>query len=145
MQLTKEEFIKNVVLPRSQHTRNFVEEQSKRALSEKFAKEVAEFEKRKKITELPCGFSYEVKTGGLADANANQKRTESRKYRMEVQQELMIRYAQKVGSDWIELSKTIGGVSPSQLRRAYQGKVELVVAWPKVKKHIESVLMGKAA
>lgn len=145
MQLTKEEFIKHAVLPRSQYKRNSQEEISKRALSEKLAKEVAEFEKRKKITELPCGFSYEVKIGGFTDANANQKRTESKKYRMEVQQELMIRYAEKVGSDWIELSKTIGGVSPSQLRRAYQGKVELVVAWPKVKKHIESVLMGKAA
>ena len=114
-------------------------------MSEKLAKEVAEFEKRKKITELPCGFSYEVRTGGFTDANTNQKRTESKKYRMEVQQELMIRYAEKVGSDWIELSKTRGGVRPSQLRRAYQGKVELVVAWLKVKKHIESVLMGKAA
>ena len=140
MQLTKEEFIKHAVLPR-----NFVEEQSKRALSEQLAKEVAEFEKRKKITELPVGFSYEQKCGGFADANANQKRMESKKYRMEVQQELMIRYAKKVGSDWNELSKTIGGVSPSQLRRAYQGKVELVVAWPKVKKHIEGVLMGKMA
>ena len=145
MQLTKEEFIKHAVLPRSQYKCNSQKEISKRALSEKLAKEVAEFEKRKKITELPCGFSYEVKTGGFAEANANQKRTESKKYRMEAQQELLIRYAQKFEPDWLELSKAIKGVSPSQLRRAYQGKVELVVAWPKVKKHIESVLMGKAA
>lgn len=145
MQLTKEEFIQHAVLPRSQYKCNSQEEISKRALSEKLAKEVVEFEKRKKITELPHGFSYEQKCGGFGDANSNQKRIESKKYRMEAQQELLIRYAQKFEPDWLELSKAIKGVSPSQLRRAYQGKVELVNAWPRVKKHIERVLMGKAA
>ena len=46
---------------------NSQEEISKRALSEKLAKEVAEFEKRKKITELPCGFSYEQKSNGFTE------------------------------------------------------------------------------
>ncbi|OAL80331.1 hypothetical protein [Acinetobacter terrae] len=145
MQLTKEEFIQHAVLPRSQYKRNSLEEISKRALSEQLAKEVAEFERRKKITELPHGFSYEQKCGGFVDAISNQKRMESKKYRMEAQQELLIRYAQNFEPDWLGLSKTIKGVSPSQLRRAYQGKVELVNAWPRVKKHIEGVLIGKAA
>lgn len=144
MQLTKEEFIKNVVLPRSQHTRNFMEEQSKRALSEQLAKDVAEFEKRKKITELPAGFSYEMKAG-FTGSNTNEQKQKTKKLRMQSQQELLIEYAGRVDTDWVALSHAVGGISPSQLRRAYQGKAEIVSAWGQVKKYIDSVLMGKAA
>lgn len=144
MQLTKEEFLIHVVSPRSKHTRNFVEEQSKRALSEQLAKEVAEFEKRKKITELPCGFSYETKTA-FTGSNTNEQKHEAKKLRMQNQQDLLIQYAGRVDTDWVVLSHAVGGISPSQLRRAYQGKAEIVAAWGQVKKYIESVLMGKAA
>lgn len=145
MQLTKEEFIKHAVLPRSQYKCNSQKEISKRALSEKLAKEVAEFEKRKKITELPCGFSYEQKSNGFTESNSTSEKLKAKKLRMQNQQGLLIQYAGRVDVDWVALSHTVGGISPSQLRRAYQGKAEIVAAWSAVKKHIEGVLMGKAA
>lgn len=143
MHLTKEEFIKHTVLPRSK-ARNFAEEQSKRALSEQLAKEVAEFEKRKKITELPVGFSYEMKTG-FTSSNSEEGKQKTKKLRMQNQQELLIQYAGHVNADWVALSHEVGGISPSQLRRAYQGKAEIVNAWGRVKKYVDGVLMGEAA
>ena len=143
MHLTKEEFIKHTVLPRSQ-ARNFAEEQSKRALSEQLAKEVAEFEKRKKITRLPVGFSYEMKVS-FTSSNSEEGKQKTKKLRMQNQQELLIQYAGHVDADWVALSHAIGGISPSQLRRAYQGKAEIVSAWGRVRKHIESVLAGRTS
>lgn len=141
MQLTKEEFIKHTVLPRSQ-ARNFAEEQSKRALSEQLAKEVAEFEKRKKITQLPIGHSFEMGSA-FTGSNTHEQKVKTKKLRMQNQQELLIQYAGHVDADWVALSHAVGGISPSQLRRAYQGKAEIVSAWGRVKKYIESVLAGK--
>ena len=138
MHLTKEEFIKHTVLPRSQ-ARNFAEEQSKRALSEQLAKEVAEFEKRKKITQLPIGHSFEMGSA-FTGSNTHEQKVKTKKLRMQNQQELLIQYAGHVDADWVALSHAVGGISPSQLRRAYQGKAEIVSAWGRVKKYIESVL-----
>ena len=143
MQLTKDEFIKNVVSPRSQ-TRNLSEELSKRALSEQLAKEVAEFEKRKKITQLPIGHSFEMGSA-FTGSNTHEQKVKTKKLRMQNQQELLIQYAGHVDADWVKLSHLVGGISPSQLRRAYQGKAEIVTAWGRVKKYIDNVLMEKAA
>lgn len=143
MQLTKEEFISNVVLPRSQ-TRNLLEELSKRALSEQLAKEVAEFEKRKKITQLPIGHSFEMGSA-FTGSNTHEQKVKTKKSRMQNQQELLIQYVGHVDADWVKLSHLVGGISPSQLRRAYQGKAEIVTAWGRVKKYIDNVLMEKAA
>lgn len=143
MQLTKEEFISNVVLPRSQ-TRNLLEELSKRALSEQLAKEVVEFEKRKKITQLPIGHSFEMGSA-FTGSNTYGQKVKAKKSRMQNQQELLIQYVGHVDADWVKLSHLVGGISPSQLRRAYQGKAEIVTAWGRVKKYIDNVLMEKAA
>lgn len=143
MQLTKKEFISNVVLPRSQ-TRNLSEELSKRALSEQLAKEVAEFEKRKKITQLPIGHSFETGSA-FTGSNTHEQKVKTKKSRMQNQQELLIQYVAHVDADWVKLSHLVGGISPSQLRRAYQGKAEIVTAWGRVKKYIDNVLMEKAA
>lgn len=143
MQLTKEEFIKHAVLPRSQ-ARNFAEEQSKRALSEQLAKEVVEFEKRKKITQLPIGHSFEMGSA-FTGSNTHEQKVKTKKLRMQNQQELLIQYAGHVDADWVALSHAVGGISPSQLRRAYQGKAEIVSAWGRVRKHIESVLTERTS
>lgn len=105
---------------------------------------MAAFEKRKKITRLPVGFSYEMKTG-FTGSNSKEGKQKTKKLRMQNQQELLIQYAGHMDADWVALSHAVGGISPSQLRRAYQGKAEIVSAWGRVKKYIESVLMEKAA
>jgi len=121
MQLTKEEFISNVVLPRSQ-TRNLSEELSKRALSEQLAKEVAEFEKRKKITQLPIGHSFEMGSA-FTGSNTHEQKVKIKKSRMQNQQELLIQYAamlMRIGLNyliWLVVLVQVNYAEPTRVKQ----------------------------